>query len=66
MALSVMVRVIRGLFPEVEGNSSLHKKFGLEVEAYLCRHGTRGDVVRSAEGGEKVVERVLVRNVDGR
>ena len=35
------------------------------METYLCRHGTRGDVVRSAEGGEEVVKRVFVGDVDG-
>src|ERR1700733_3936537 len=37
----------------------------LEVETNLCRHGARRNVVGSAEGGEEVVQRVLVGDVDG-
>ena len=40
--------------------------FGLEVETYLSRHSARCDVVRAAEGGEEVVQRVLVGDVHGR
>jgi hypothetical protein len=36
----------------------------LEVEADLCCQGSRGYVVRAAEGGEEVVERVFVGDVD--
>ena len=35
------------------------------MEAELGRQGARGDVVRAAEGGEEVVEGVLVGDVDG-
>jgi len=34
------------------------------VEAYLSRQSARCDVVRAAEGGEEVVEGVLVGDVD--
>ena len=37
----------------------------LEVERQLCGHCAWGYVVRAAEGGEEVVERVLVGDVDG-
>src|SRR5271155_8193 len=36
----------------------------LEVEADLAGDGARRDVVRAAEGGEKVVERIVVREID--
>ena len=38
----------------------------LEVESYLARHCPWSYVVRAAEGGEEVVEGVLVREVDRR
>ena len=38
---------------------------GLEVEGYLRRQRARGYVVGAAEGGEEVVEGVLVGDVDG-
>src|SRR5271154_6640839 len=34
------------------------------MEAYLGRQGARCDVVRAAEGGEEVIESVLVGDVD--
>src|ERR1700679_78213 len=37
----------------------------LEVEAQLRRHGARRNVVGSTEGGEEVIERVFVGDVDG-
>src|SRR6201987_2700503 len=36
---------------------------GLEMNADLCRQRARCDVVRSAEGGEEVVERRLIGQV---
>ena len=36
----------------------------LEVEADFAGEGTRGDVMGAAEGGEEVVEGVVVREVD--
>ena len=36
-----------------------------EIQRDLGREGARSDVVRAAEGGEEVVERVLVGDVDG-
>ena len=38
----------------------------LEVEPDLRRQCTRRDIVRAAEGGKKVVQSVLVCDVDGR
>jgi hypothetical protein len=38
----------------------------LEVESDLRRQCTRRNVVRAAEGGKKVVQSVLVCDVDGR
>jgi hypothetical protein len=38
----------------------------LEVESDLSRNSTRRYLVRSAEGGRKVVQSVLVCDVDGR
>ena len=38
----------------------------LEIEGNLRRQRTRGYVVRSTEGGEEVVERELVSDIDGR
>src|SRR5260370_31051156 len=35
----------------------------LEVEAYFSRQSTRCDIVRAAEGGEEVVQRVFVGDV---
>lgn len=37
---------------------------GLEVEPYLGGEGSRGHVVGAAEGGKKVVQRVLVCQID--
>ena len=36
----------------------------LEVERQLSRNGSRGDVMRSAEGGEEVVQHVIVGEVN--
>ena len=36
----------------------------LEVEPELSRHGARSDIVRAAEGGKKVVERILVSDIN--
>ena len=36
-----------------------------EMETELSRQRARCDVVRAAEGGEEVVERVLIGQVDG-
>ena len=38
----------------------------LEVQGQLAGHGARRDVVRAAEGGEEVVERLFVGQIDGR
>jgi len=38
----------------------------LKVEAELHGHGSRCDVVRAAEGGNKVIERFLVGQIDDR
>ena len=51
----------RHLYSYGSSGSSAH----LEMEAELGRQRTRRDVVRAAEGGEEVVERVLVGDVDG-
>ena len=37
---------------------------GLKVKANFCRQRPRSDIVRSAEGGEKVVECVFVGDID--
>src|SRR5882724_6242222 len=42
-----------------------HWRYPLEVKPNLCRHRTRCHVVRSGEGGQEVVERNLVGDVDG-
>src|SRR5277367_14242 len=44
--------------------SFVHLFGALKVEAYLSRQGARCDVVRAAEGGEEVIESVLVGDVD--
>src|ERR1700692_3850994 len=38
---------------------------GLEVEADLRSQGTRSDVVRAAKGRKEIIERGLIRQVDG-
>ena len=38
---------------------------GLEMETQLSSERTRCDIVRAAEGGEEVVQRLLVRHIDG-
>ena len=43
---------------------ALSHEWELEVEPQLCRVGPRGDEVRSTEGGEEVIERHLIRDVD--
>src|SRR6266550_5198361 len=42
-----------------------HRRCLLEVKPNLCRHRSRCHVVRSGEGGQEVVERDLVGDVDG-
>jgi len=48
-------RIPRGIFG---------RRMRLEVEADLTRDSSRRDVVRATEGGEEVVERIVVREVD--
>ena len=42
------------------------KRLALEVQRNLRRHRSRSHVVSAAEGGEKVIQGVLVGKVDGR
>src|SRR5271163_3521954 len=44
---------------------SLGRRFRLEVETDLRGQGARRDVVRAAEGGEKIVNRFFVADVNG-
>src|ERR1700722_8960114 len=37
----------------------------LKVQCDLCSHGARSYIVRAAEGGEEVIQSVLVRDVYG-
>lgn len=50
----------------VNATALINGEFLLEVESDLRRQCTRRNVVRTAEGGKKVVQSVLVCDVDGR